>query len=54
MMPLYYLHIRNGSRLELDPEGTELPNLEAAVDRRQSRVRAFTACAEVTDIAVGF
>lgn len=30
MMPLYYLHIRNGDRLEMDPDGTELPDLDAA------------------------
>ena len=30
MMPLYYLHIRNGDKLEVDPDGTELPDLEAA------------------------
>jgi hypothetical protein len=29
-MPLYYFHIRNGSDLEQDPEGSELPNLETA------------------------
>jgi hypothetical protein len=31
MMPLYYLHIRNGDKLEVDPDGTELPDLEAAL-----------------------
>lgn len=30
MMPLYYLHIRNGDKLEVDPDGTELPDLDAA------------------------
>ena len=29
-MPLYYLHIRDGTKLLLDPEGSNLPNLEAA------------------------
>jgi hypothetical protein len=29
-MPLYYLHIRDGAHLLLDPEGSNLPNLEAA------------------------
>lgn len=29
-MPLYYFHIRNGSDLEQDPEGSELPNLDSA------------------------
>jgi hypothetical protein len=31
MMPLYYLHIRNGDKLEVDPDGTELPDLGAAL-----------------------
>jgi hypothetical protein len=31
MMPLYYLHIRNSDKLEIDPDGTELPDLDAAV-----------------------
>jgi hypothetical protein len=31
MMPLYYLHIRNGDKLELDPDGTELPDIDAAL-----------------------
>jgi hypothetical protein len=30
-MPLYYLHIRTGSMLEVDPEGVELPSLAAAL-----------------------
>jgi hypothetical protein len=29
-MPLYYLHIRDGTELLVDPEGSNLPNLEAA------------------------
>lgn len=29
-MPLYYFHIRNGSKLEKDPDGVELPGIEAA------------------------
>ncbi|WP_262299450.1 DUF6894 family protein [Microvirga sesbaniae] len=31
MTPLYYLHIRNVDKLEVDPDGTELPDLEAAL-----------------------
>jgi hypothetical protein len=31
MMPLYYLHIRNGNKLEVDPDGTDLPDLDAAL-----------------------
>lgn len=30
MVPLYYLHIRNGDKLEVDPDGTELPDVNAA------------------------
>jgi hypothetical protein len=29
-MPRYYFHIRNGSDLDEDPEGTELPDINAA------------------------
>jgi hypothetical protein len=29
-MTLYYLHIKDGAELLLDPEGSNLPNLEAA------------------------
>jgi hypothetical protein len=29
-MPLFYFNIRNGSDLERDPDGTELPNLASA------------------------
>jgi hypothetical protein len=30
MMPMYYFHIRDGSSLESDPDGTELPDISAA------------------------
>ena len=30
MMPMYYFHIRDGSTLEIDPDGTELPDAGAA------------------------
>ena len=30
-MPLYYLHIRIGNELEVDPDGTELPDIDAAL-----------------------
>jgi Domain of unknown function (DUF6894) len=29
-MPHYYLHIRDGTELVEDPDGTDLPDLEAA------------------------
>ena len=30
MVPLYFLHIRDGSRFEADPDGIDLPDLDAA------------------------
>ncbi|KLK94581.1 hypothetical protein AA309_02810 [Microvirga vignae] len=30
-MPLYFLHIRNGDKLEIDPDGMELPDQDAAL-----------------------
>ena len=39
-MPSYYFHIRDGDRLIEDPDGSELPNLEAA------RAEAFAAARE--------
>ena len=30
-MPLYFLHIRNGDKLEADPDSIELPDLDAAL-----------------------
>jgi hypothetical protein len=41
-MPLYYFHIRNGSDLEQDPEGSELPDLETA------HAEALTVARELT------
>jgi hypothetical protein len=29
-MPLYYLHVRDGVDISLDPEGIELPDVDAA------------------------
>jgi hypothetical protein len=49
MMPLYYLHIRHGNRLELDPEGTELPDLEAAVSEALRVARELAS--EVPDLS---
>jgi hypothetical protein len=52
MMPMYYFHIRDGSTLEIDPDGTELPDagaahaeaLKVAHDRRQlSKLQMNTA-----------
>jgi hypothetical protein len=38
MMPLYYLHIRNGNKLEVDPDGTELPDMDAAFEEAREFV----------------
>jgi len=37
-MPRYYLHIRRGTRLEKDPDGVDVPDLD-------------TACAEAMKVA---
>jgi hypothetical protein len=37
-MPRYYLHLRNGHVLEKDPDGIDLPNIEAA---RAEALRVF-------------
>lgn len=31
MTPMYYFHIRDGDKLEPDPDGTELPDIDAAL-----------------------
>jgi hypothetical protein len=43
MMPLYYLHIRNGDELEVDPDGAELPNIHAALAEALKVARELTA-----------
>jgi hypothetical protein len=43
MMPLYYFHIRNGDQLEVDPDGTELPDLDAALTEALKVARELTA-----------
>ena len=48
MMPLYYLHIRNGDKLEVDPDGTELPDLDAAFSEAVKVVRELVD--EVDDL----
>ena len=47
MMPLYYLHIRNGNKLEVDPDGTELPDLETAFEEARKVARELVG--EVAD-----
>ena len=59
MMPMYYLHIRDGDKLEVDPDGTELPDLEAArVDALKVAQELINevpdlGCEEVIEIADG-
>ena len=48
MMPLYYLHIRNGNKLEVDPDGTELPGLDAAFEEARKVARELVR--EVADL----
>ncbi|PVE23776.1 hypothetical protein DC522_14350 [Microvirga sp. KLBC 81] len=42
-MPLYFLHIRSGDKLEMDPDGVELPGLAAA------RAEALKVARELLD-----
>lgn len=48
MMPLYYLHIRTGNKLEVDPDGTELPDLDAALAEAMKVARELVG--EVADL----
>jgi len=43
MMPLYYFHIRHRNELEVDPDGTELPDLDAALTEALLVARELTA-----------
>jgi hypothetical protein len=43
MMPMYYLHIRNGDQLERDPDGTELPDIDAALAEARKVARELAA-----------
>ena len=42
-MPRYYFHIRTGSELIRDPDGSELPDLEAAVAEARQEARGLLA-----------
>jgi hypothetical protein len=48
MMPIYYFHIRDGDQLEVDPDGTELPDLNAA--RVEALKVAQELMSEVADL----
>ena len=37
-MPVFYLHMRDGDRLIEDPDGSDLPDIEAA--REEARISA--------------
>ena len=43
MMPMYYLHIRNRGQLERDPDGTELPDIDAALTEALKVARELAA-----------
>ncbi len=47
-MPLYYLHIRTGNKLEIDLEGVELPSRAAALSEAQRVARELLG--EVPDL----
>jgi hypothetical protein len=47
-MPLYYLHIRTRGKLEVDPDGIEVPDLGAA--RAEARRVARELVEEVPDL----
>ena len=47
-MPMYYFHIRDGDHLEPDPDGTELPDLDAA--RTEALKVAQELMAEVANL----
>jgi hypothetical protein len=48
MMRCTILHIRNGNKLEIDPDGTELPDLQAA--RVEALKVAHELMIEVSDL----
>ena len=47
-MPLYFFHIRNGDKVELDPDGTVLPDEDAAAVEARRVVRELVC--EVSDL----
>lgn len=47
-MPLYYLHIRTGNKLELDPDGMELPDIDTAASEARRVARELLS--EVSDL----
>lgn len=42
-MPLYFLHIRDGVHLIEDPDGSDLPNVEAAYSEAVANARDILA-----------
>lgn len=42
-MPLFYLHIRDGDKLVEDPDGSDLPDLEAAHSEALKGARGILA-----------
>jgi len=47
MMPMYYRHIRNRDKVEVDPDGAELPDLDAV------RVEALKVAQELVSEVAG-
>ena len=48
MMPMYYFHIRDRDKFEVDPDGTELPDIDAA--RAEALKVAQELMTEVPDL----
>jgi len=42
-MPRFFIHVRHGDALSEDPEGSELPNFEAARDEAWAAARELVA-----------
>ncbi|GAA0571087.1 hypothetical protein GCM10009416_07110 [Craurococcus roseus] len=51
-MPTFYFHVRDGDRLIEDPEGVDLPDLDAARAEAATAARQIRADALKTDRAV--
>ncbi|MBX4871403.1 hypothetical protein HJA89_00490 [Rhizobium bangladeshense] len=47
-MPIYYFHIRHADRIAHDPEGSEFPDLQAALHEANESLRELVAHALVS------
>ena len=52
-MPLYFLHVRDGADLLLDPDGSNLPNLAAARTEAIESARELISAAVLTGSPLG-